>query len=156
MPGSRRVLLVDDDAMFRASLAEQLRAGDAYEPVEVGTAEQGVAEGLDGHYEFLVVDSDLPDGDGCDVVRNLRKGGVNAPIILLWEQDGGFAPSQECGADDVLVKPIRLAVLLARAGARARSHKRSSDEEARIGPYVFRPHAKVLTDRKSTRLNSSH
>ena len=146
MPSAKRVLLVDDDAMLRASLAEQLRAGDAYEPVEAATAAEGLAAAQDGYFEFLVIDAGLPDGDGADLVRSLREAGVAVPIMLLQEQSDDRARGHECGADDVLVKPFRLAVLLARVNAYLRSHEREDDPEEKIGPYVFRPNAKILVD----------
>lgn len=145
MPNTKRVLLVDDDAMLRASLAEQLRAGDVYAPVEAGSFAQGLAEGQDGGYEFAVIDAGLPDGDGAALVRSLRDASVTFPIILLTEGASDIRPA-DCGADDVLAKPFRFAVLMARINAHLRSHARAGETEARIGPYVFRPNAKTLIE----------
>jgi DNA-binding response OmpR family regulator len=146
MPSAKRVLLVDGEAMLRASLAEQLRADDAYEPVEARGFAEGLALASEGYYEFLVVDAKLPDGDGCELVRALRDAGVVSPILLLQGANEDRARGHESGADDVIVKPFRFAVLLARANAFARSHERSEEPDLRIGPYLFRPHAKLLAN----------
>ncbi|HEY4113040.1 MAG TPA: response regulator, partial [Rhizomicrobium sp.] len=83
MPSAKKVLLVDDDAMLRGSLAEQLAAEGDYDIVEAGTYAEGLARGSDGLYEFMILDVGLPDGDGRKLCRELRDSGVTAPIILL-------------------------------------------------------------------------
>src|SRR5665213_1924140 len=148
MPAQKRVLLVDDDTMLRGSLAEQLAADGSYTVVEAGSCEDGRALAQDGLYEFMILDIGLPDGDGRALCREFRDKGVSCPIILLTgaESDADTIEGLKAGANDYVTKPFRFAVLMARVHAHLRSHGHSEDAQYRIGPYTFRPSAKLLID----------
>jgi len=148
MASSRRVLLVDDDTMLRASLAEQLTAEGEYETVEAASCAQARARAGEGLYEFMIVDVGLPDGDGRTLCREFRQAGISCPIILLTakDADNDIIEGLGAGANDYVAKPFRFAVLMARIHAHLRSHEQSEDAVYRIGPYTFRPSAKVLLD----------
>ena len=148
MATQKRVLLVDDDEMLRTSLAEQLASGGAYAPVEAATIAEGKAKAVDGLYEFMVLDVGLPDGDGRALCRELRDAGITCPIIILTASDSDSDTIQglKAGANDYITKPFRFAVLMARVHAHLRSHGQSEEAVYRIGPYTFRPSAKVLLD----------
>lgn len=154
MPSAKRVLLVDDDATLRASLAEQLAAEGDYLPVEAGTCAEGRAKAREGLYEFMILDVGLPDGDGRKLCRELREDGVTCPIILLTakDSDADMIEGLESGANDYVAKPFRFAVLMARIHAHLRSHEQSEDAVYRIGPYTFRPSAKVLLDSQGKKI----
>jgi DNA-binding response OmpR family regulator len=148
MPSAKRVLLVDDDEMLRSSLAEQLAADGNYEPVVAGTLAEGQKKGLEGLYEFMVLDVGLPDGDGRRLCRTFRDAGVTCPIIILTaaDSDTDTIAGLKAGANDYITKPFRFAVLMARVDAHLRSHGSSEEAIYRIGPYTFRPSAKVLLE----------
>jgi DNA-binding response OmpR family regulator len=148
MPSAKRVLLVDDDEMLRNSLAEQLAADGTYEPVEAGTYAEGRKKGVEGLYEFMVLDLGLPDGDGRELCRSLRDGGVTCPIIILTasDSDADTIEGLRAGANDYITKPFRIAVLMARVDAHLRSHGSSEEAIYRIGSYTFRPSAKMLLE----------
>jgi len=148
MPNTKRVLLVDDDEMLRASLAEQFAMDATYEPVEAGTYREGYEKGLEGLYEFMVLDLSLPDGDGRELCRAFRDQGVTCPIIILTasDSDADTIAGLKAGANDYITKPFRFAVLMARVDAHLRSHGASEEAIYRIGPYTFRPSAKVLVE----------
>jgi DNA-binding response OmpR family regulator len=148
MPSAKRVLLVDDDTMLRGSLAEQLAATGEYAPVEAGSVAEGRAKAKDGLYEFLILDVGLPDGDGRKLCRVLRDDGVSCPIVLLTaaDTDADTIEGLESGANDYITKPFRFAVLMARIHAHLRNHEQSEEAVYRIGPYTFRPSAKLLID----------
>ena len=148
MPNVKRVLLVDDDEMLRASLAEQLQASGHYQIVEGGTFAEGVAKGREGLYEFMVLDVGLPDGDGRELCRTLREAGVTCPIIILTASDteDDTIAGLKAGANDYIAKPFRFAVLMARVDAHLRSHGSSEEAVYRIGGYTFRPSAKMLVE----------
>jgi len=146
MAGSKSVLVVDDDAMLRTSLAEQLAAEGRYEPVEAGNCAEARARAAETLYEFMVLDVGLPDGDGRELCREFRRDGVTCPIVLLTARDSDedVINGLDAGANDYIAKPFRFAVLLARIHAHLRSHEQSEDAVFRIGPYTFRPSAKML------------
>jgi DNA-binding response OmpR family regulator len=148
MPSAKRVLLVDDDEMLRASLAEQLSADGDYDPVEAGTCAEGRKKGLDGLYEFMLLDVSLPDGDGRALAQTFRDEGVTCPIIILTasDSDADTIEGLRSGANDYITKPFRFAVLMARIDAHLRSHGSSEEAIYRIGPYTFRPSAKMLLE----------
>ena len=79
MPSARRVLVVDDDEMLRASLGVQF-AANGYAPVEAGSYEEGFARGREGLYEFMVLDVSLPDSVGRVLCRPTRGTGATCPI----------------------------------------------------------------------------
>ncbi len=154
MPTPKRVLLVDDDTMLRSSLAEQLAQEDSYTVVEAGSVEEGRARALDGLYEFMILDIGLPDGDGRRLCRDLRDAGISCPIVMLTaaDTDADTIEGLESGANDYVTKPFRFAVLMARVHAHLRSHGHSEDAQYRIGPYTFRPSAKLLIDDASKKI----
>jgi DNA-binding response OmpR family regulator len=154
MPSAKRVLLVDDDSMLRSSLAEQLASEGPYTIVEASTCAEARERGGDGLYEFMILDVSLPDGDGRELCRGFRDSGVTAPIILLTAADSeeDTVEGLQSGANDYVTKPFRFAVLMARVHAHLRSHGQSEEAVYRIGPYTFRPSAKVLTDAQDKKI----
>jgi DNA-binding response OmpR family regulator len=148
MPSAKRVLLVDDDTVLRSSLAEQLSATGEYAPVEAGSVAEGKDLAKEGLYEFMILDVGLPDGDGRRLCRSLRDEGITCPIVLLTaaDSDDDTIEGLDSGANDYVTKPFRFAVLMARIHAHLRNHEQNEEAVYRIGPYTFRPSAKVLVD----------
>ena len=108
----------------------------------------GIQAARESHVDLIVMDVGLPDMDGREAVKLLRKSGVRAPIIMLTghDTDSDAILGLEAGANDYVVKPFRFAVLLARIRAHLRQHEQSEDATFAIGPYTFRPAAKMLLD----------
>ncbi len=105
--------------------------------------------------DLVLLDVDLPDMDGREACRLMRKNGVTAPVIMLTAAAQPTATRSlglESGANDYVTKPFRFAVLLARIRAQLRSHEQSEDAVFRIGPYEFRPAAKLLVDEKQKKI----
>lgn len=154
MPSEKRVLLVDDDTMLRGSLAEQFTNDGEFTPVEAGSYVEGLAKAKDGIYEFMLLDVTMPDGDGRKLCRALRDAGVTCPIVLLTAADGDDDTIEglSSGANDYVTKPFRFGVLMARIHAHLRSHEQSEEAVYRIGPYTFRPSAKILLDPNGKRI----
>jgi len=154
MSSAKRVLLVEDDAMLSASLAEQLTQEGAYTVIRVDSCADARQAAADGLYEFMILDVGLPDGDGRALCRELRSQGTTCPILLLTaaDSDEDTVKGLESGANDYVTKPFRFAVLMARVHAHLRSHDRSEEAMYRIGPYTFRPSAKLLLDGSAKRI----
>ncbi len=155
--GGRKLLIVDDDETLRQSLAEQLRMFEEFATSEAATAAQAIDLAKSDHFDAILLDVGLPDMDGREVCRLLRRAGVSVPIIMLTgaDTDADTILGLESGANDYVTKPFRLGVLLARLRAHLRQHEQSDDAVFTIGPYTFRPGAKLLlneTAKKKIRL----
>jgi len=145
---SRKILIVDDDADLSEALVDQLSLYDEFDLSRAATASAGLQAARENHVDLIIMDVGLPDMDGREAVKLLRKGGVRAPIIMLTghDTDSDAILGLEAGANDYVVKPFRFAVLLARVRAHLRQHEQSEDATFSIGPYTFRPAAKMLLD----------
>ena len=149
-----RILLVDDDTELRGALVEQLALYDEFETVDLDTATKAVQFTKADHADLIVMDVGLPDMDGREAVKLIRKNGFKAPIIMLTGHatDSDTILGLEAGANYYVTKPFRFAVLLARVRAQLRQHEQSEDAVFTIGPYSFRPSAKVLVDEKGSKV----
>ena len=87
MPNSRKILIVDDDTELRDALVEQLALHDEFEAVAVDSGTKGVQAAKAGQIDLVIMDVGLPDVDGREAVRILRKNGFKAPIIMLTGHD---------------------------------------------------------------------
>ncbi len=154
MAQRKTILIIDDDTDLRGALAEQLQLHEEFAAVEVGMAGEGVQKARDIHPDLVLLDVDLPDMDGREACRLMRKNGVTAPVIMLTAAatDADTILGLDSGANDYVTKPFRFAVLLARIRAQLRSHEASEDALFRIGPYEFRPSAKLLVDEKGKKV----
>ena len=145
---ARTILIVDDDEDLRETLVEQLSLYEEFAILEENTATKGVQTARGNHIDLLIMDVGLPDMDGREAVKLLRKGGFKAPIIMLTghDTDSDTILGLEAGANDYVTKPFRFAVLLARARAQLRQHEQSEDATFTVGPYTFKPSQKLLLD----------
>ncbi len=154
MSNAARLLVVDDDHDLRDTLAEQLRLSDEFEILTAGTAAEAADLVKGERVDLGIMDVGLPDMDGREAVRQMRRNGFRGPIIMLTAQgsDADTVLGLESGANDYVVKPFKFAVLLARIRAQLRQHEASEDAIFRIGPYTFRPGAKILVNEKGSKL----
>jgi DNA-binding response OmpR family regulator len=143
---TKKILLVDDDEALRGSLAEQLRLHEEFATVEAGDGQQGLEKAKADYFDAILLDVGLPDMDGRELCRLIRRAGVKAPVIMLtaMDSDADTILGLESGANDYVTKPFRLNVLLARLRAQLRQHEQSEDAVFAIGPYSFRPAAKLM------------
>jgi DNA-binding response OmpR family regulator len=142
---AKKILLVDDDEALRLSLGEQLRLYE-FTTVETGTGVDALNLAKREYFDAILLDVGLPDMNGCEVCRLMRSSGVKSPILILTaaQTDADTILGLDSGANDYVVKPFRLPVLLARLRAQLRKHEQSGDAVFTIGPYTFRPSAKLL------------
>jgi DNA-binding response OmpR family regulator len=153
---TRRILIVDDDVALRESLKEQLDLLGQYETVEAGSLADAARVLNDHIVDLMILDVNLPDGDGREGCHRMRAEGYKGPVIMLTarDTDQDAVHGLESGANDYVTKPFRFTVLLARIRAQLRQHETSEEAVFRIGPYTFKPAAKVLikSDNKKVRL----
>jgi DNA-binding response OmpR family regulator len=154
MAVTRKILIVDDDADMRSALGEQLRLHEEFEADAVDTGSKGVEAAKNGQVDLVLMDVGLPDIDGREAVRMLRKNGFKAPIIMLTghDTDSDTILGLESGANDYVTKPFRFAVLLARIRTQLRQYEASEDAVFTIGPYSFRPASKLLQSSKGNKV----
>lgn len=127
-----RLLLVEDDSAIAEPLSRAL-GRDGY---EVSRASRGMdalsLASTDGPIDFVILDLGLPDIDGLEVCRRLRKGGLEAPVLILTARadEVDAVVGLDAGADDYVTKPFRLGELQARIRAllrRSQSTEESGD-----------------------------
>lgn len=143
-----RILLVDDDEVFLRSLIEQF---DLFEEFRTSRSASGVGaleKIRTERFDLIVLDVGLQDIDGREVCRAIRRDGVMAPVIILSgaTSDADTILGLESGANDYITKPFRFGVFLARVRAQLRQYEQREDATFAIGPYTFRPSAKMLVD----------
>jgi DNA-binding response OmpR family regulator len=150
MAQRKTILIVDDDTELREALAEQLDVHESFLVAQAADGNDGVRQAKELKADLILLDVDLPDIDGREVCRQIRAAGVSSPVIMLTAAggDNDTIRGLDAGANDYVTKPFRFAVLLARIRAQLRSHEQSEDAVFRIGPYEFRPAAKLLVDEK--------
>ena len=150
MATPRPILIVEDDAALRATLAEQIAMEGDFTADEAESATEAAAKLADGdvRYDAILLDIGLPDGDGRDFCAKLRRDGKKMPVIMLTGADAeqDVVRGLDAGANDYIAKPFRLPELLARVRAQLRVFDNSEDAVFSIGPYLFRPSAKLLLE----------
>lgn len=142
------ILIVDDDVALRQSLAEQLALHGEFSIAQAGTADAALDFVRQHRCHAIFLDVGLPDMDGRELCRLLRRNNMQAPIMMLTgaDADADTILGLEAGANDYITKPFRFNVLLARLRGQLRQHEQTEDAALTIGPYTFRPGAKLLID----------
>ena len=148
MTAGRRVLVVDDDKDLRQMLAEQLEIHEEFVTDGVDSGAIAIETAKNQYYDMILLDVGLPDMDGREVCRVMRRNGVKSPIIMLTgaDTDADTILGLDAGANDYVTKPFRIGVLMARLRAHVREHEQSEYAVFQIGPYSFRPAAKLMLD----------
>lgn len=116
-----RLLIIEDNDEFAELLAKGLRAA-GYASDRFGSAAEARIALQTTTYAALILDLGLPDGDGLDVLRELRYRNDSTPVLLLTARGGlqDRVAGLRTGADDYLVKPFALEELIARLEAQLR------------------------------------
>jgi DNA-binding response OmpR family regulator len=149
----KKILLVDDDEDLREALSEQLINTEDFDVFEAGNGQDALIKTKAGLFDLVILDVGLPDTDGRELCRVMRKQGVKCPILMLTghDTDSDTILGLDAGANDYVTKPFKFPVLLARIRAQLRTHEQSEDAVFQLGPYTFKPAQKMLvtdTDKK--------
>src|SRR5450759_6041965 len=113
MPNRRTILIVDDDAELREALVEQLALHEEFDAIAVDSGTKGVQAAKGGQIDLVLMDVGLPDVDGREAVRILRKNGFKAPSIMLTghETDSNTILGPKSGAKDSVSKTHRFSFM---------------------------------------------
>ena len=151
---ARKILICDDDRDLREALVEQLSLYEEFETRDTDGATKAIAMARAEPVDLLIMDVGLPEMDGREAVKLLRKGGFKAPIIMLTGHDteSDTILGLEAGANDYVTKPFKFAVLLARIRAHLRQHEQTEDAVFSIGRYTFRPSTKLMVDERGSKV----
>jgi DNA-binding response OmpR family regulator len=143
---TKKILLVDDDDQLRDSLKEQFTLHDEFVLVEAGSASDGLKQLKSAHVDLVILDVNLPDMDGREACKVMRRTGFKGPVVMLTAQssDSDMILGLDSGANDYVPKPFKFSVLLARIRAQLRQYEHSEDAVFTLGPYTFKPSSKVL------------
>ena len=142
----KTILLVDDEEDLRDALAEQFLITGEFEVNQAGSASEALLKAGQRDIDAIVLDIGLPDLDGRELCRILRKQNIKCPIIILIGQDSDndTIAGLDAGANDYLTKPFKFLVLLARIRSHLRQFAQTEDANFFFGTYVFKPGQKFL------------
>ncbi|MFC2969014.1 response regulator transcription factor [Acidimangrovimonas pyrenivorans] len=154
MGNLKKILLVDDDDDLREALSEQLVMTEDFDVIEAANGHGAMDQLKAGHYDLVILDVGLPDTDGRELCRRMRKQGVKCPVLMLTghDTDADTILGLDAGANDYVSKPFKFPVLLARIRAQMRQHEQSEDAVFQLGPYTFRPAQKMLIDDRDKKI----
>ncbi|MAU41236.1 MAG: DNA-binding response regulator [Kordiimonas sp.] len=146
---SYHILLVDDDNALRQTLADQLNLHEEFTTMQAEDGANAIATAKKYDFDLILLDIGLPDLDGREVCRMLRRANINIPILMLTANDSEADTilGLDAGANDYVTKPFNFGVLLARMRAHLRQYAQSEDASFMLGPYIFKPAEKILYTR---------
>jgi len=133
-----RILLVEDDPSLARGVAAMLRtAGHAVDVAEDG--DMALALVTDEPYGLISLDLGLPDMDGLEVLRTIRRRGIKVPILVLTARDAlaDRVSGLDLGADDYLLKPFEPSEFEARVRALLRRIQGEASSEIVVGALTF-------------------
>lgn len=129
-----RVLLVEDQKKMAGFIRKGLEAlGYSVDLAETGAAAESLEAGSE--YDVIILDAMLPDQNGFDTARHLRRDGSTVPILMLTALSGtkDKVNGLDAGADDYLTKPFEFEELAARVRALLRRHSNTSASKICFG-----------------------
>ena len=133
-----RILLLEDDEALGRGICMALETPDCT-VTQCGTRRQATDILQNMVFDLLILDINLPDGSGLDLLRALRQNGDLTPAILLTANDLELdeVTGLEAGADDYITKPFSLAVLRARVNARLRRSAPANQDRVELSGFIF-------------------
>ncbi len=139
MPKNTQIVIVEDDRDLCTGLCKALKE-DTRSIVSCDNLKSAREQIFLSDPALLLLDINLPDGNGLDLVKEIRGKNLSFPIILLSanDTDADVVRGLELGADDYVTKPFSLSVLRARVATQLRKHEATgAGDVIRIGDYAF-------------------
>lgn len=143
-----RILIIDDDVLLRQVLCEQFDAHQVMHLAEAGTLAQARDIISQTQPDLIILDAQLPDGNGFKFCAELRALGFDRPIIMLTGQNikHDFVAGQGGEPNDYIAKPMRIGALIERMNAHLRQFKFFDDERLPIQRLDFFPANKTISN----------
>jgi DNA-binding response OmpR family regulator len=131
-----------------------LQLHEEFEISAVDTAGKAIEALKGSNFDLALMDVGLPDMDGREAVKIIRKNGFRSPVIMLTahDTDSDTILGLDAGANDYVTKPFRFAVLLARIRSQLRTLDASEDAVFKVGHFTFRPGTKLLLNEKGSKI----
>ena len=153
---SSRLLIVDDDAYLRTSLRQQFVSEGFHNIFDVGSA-AGLSTALkEANPDLILLDIQMPDGNGVEICKRLRREGYAKPIVMLTAKNTelDILEGLEAGANDYVTKPLRMGELLARVRTQLRQFKALDDARFELADLNFVPANKMLQKMECGRMQA--
>ncbi len=150
-----KILIVDDDKHFRDTLGAKFEAQGEFEVCSAATAISFIEHcEITSNWDVVLLDVSLPDMDGREACKIIRRKGINVPLIMLNVEasDVDVILGLDAGANDYVTKPVKFPVLLARIRAQLRQHVNRSGAVISLGPYDFVPSQKMLFKKDGSKI----
>ena len=127
---------------------------DEFDVFEAANGAEAMEQVRAGQFDMAILDVGLPDTDGRELCKRMRKAGFKSPVIMLTghDSDADTILGLDSGANDYITKPFKLPVLLARLRAQLRQHEQSENAVFQLGPYLFKPAQKMLVDENDRKI----
>lgn len=154
MSQNRKILIIEDDTLLVEELSEQLLMHEEFDVISAETASAGLAAAKSEAPDLILLDVGLPDQDGRETCKLMRKAGITTPIIILTgaDSDADTILGLEAGASDYVTKPFRFGVLLARIRTRLRQYEMTESAQFNLGSYQFKPSVKTLVSEDESKI----
>lgn len=146
----KKILIIEDARNIRMALEDDLKY-EGYQVVSASTGPEGLEKALDLNLDIIILDLMLPELDGLEICKELRRRNIGTPIIMLTARSQEFDKvlGLELGADDYVTKPFSMFELQARVKALMRrseiSNLQAGAATIRIGPFELDPSKYIFT-----------
>ena len=153
----KTILFVSEALLLKELLLDQLQKQGEYLLEESLSVTEAISLIVKEHFDCILIDSSLADVSLSNLCKNIRQEGVRSPIILVAEELGedGAIVALDAGANDYVLKPFKINVLVAKIRSNIRQFEQSEFAILRFGRFSFKPGDKILlnnTSREEVRL----
>ncbi len=147
----KTILFVSEALLLKELLLDQLQKQGEYLLEESLSVTEAISLIVKEHFDCILVDSSLADVSLSNLCKNIRQEGVRSPIILVAEELGedGAIVALDAGANDYVLKPFKINVLVAKIRSNIRQFEQSEFAILRFGRFSFKPGDKILLNNSS-------
>ena len=147
----KTILFVSEALLLKELLLDQLQKQGEYLLEESLSVTEAVSLIVKEHFDCILIDSSLADVSLSNLCKNIRQEGVRSPIILVAEElgEGVAIAALDAGANDFVLKPFKINVLVAKIRSNIRQFEQSEFAILRFGRFSFKPGDKILLNNSS-------